>query len=159
MINQIDLIEWIRNRIWTTLTRTAQERVYLREHRERQFGWEWVERQCSGVEFVAVELVEFRGSFTGRVLETGWRENKLDTGEDRWARGRERARRLEHITRVSLRLPSKAKSQKLREARLNQSAWRGVWTRTAELNQPTRVQKELERVSLFSIKSRRLKTL
>jgi hypothetical protein len=29
---------------------------------------------------------------------------------------------------------------------------RGVWARTAELNQPARVQKELEKVSLFSSK-------
>jgi hypothetical protein len=30
------------------------------------------------------------------------------------------------------------------EARLTQSSWRGVGARIAELNQPTRVQKELE---------------
>ena len=41
-------------------------------------------------------------------------------------------------------------SQKQREANLNESAWRGVWDRTVELNQPARVQKELERMSLFS---------
>jgi hypothetical protein len=43
-------------------------------------------------------------------------------------------------------------SQKQREGNFNQSAWRGVWARTSELNQPTRVQKEVERVSLFSSK-------
>ena len=41
---------------------------------------------------------------------------------------------------------------------MNQSVWRGVGARTAELNQPARVQKELERVSLFSSKSQKLKT-
>lgn len=38
-----------------------------------------------------------------------------------------------------------------REANLNQPAWKGVWTRTAQLNMPARVQKE-KRVSLFSCK-------
>jgi len=32
------------------------------------------------------------------------------------------------------------------------SAWRGVWARIAELNQPARVQKELERLSFFNSK-------
>ena len=50
-------------------------------------------------------------------------------------------------------------SQKPREARLNQSAWRGVGASTAELNEPARVQKELGRVSLFNSKSQRQKTL
>ena len=50
-------------------------------------------------------------------------------------------------------------SQKLREANLNQSTWSGVCTRIAELNQPARVQKKLERVTLFSSKSQRLKHL
>ena len=44
-----------------------------------------------------------------------------------------------------------------REASVNQSAWRGVWRKTTELNHPVRVQKELERVNLFSSKSQRLK--
>lgn len=48
-------------------------------------------------------------------------------------------------------------SQKLREANLSQSAWGGVWPRTAELNQPARVQKERERMSLFHSKFQRLK--
>jgi hypothetical protein len=43
-------------------------------------------------------------------------------------------------------------SDKLREARLNQSAWRRIWGRTAELNQPAKAQKKLARVSLFSSK-------
>lgn len=38
-----------------------------------------------------------------------------------------------------------------------QSAWRGACARTAELNQTTRVQKDLGRVRLFSNKSQRLK--
>lgn len=46
-----------------------------------------------------------------------------------------------------------------RKARLDQSVWRGVRARAAELNQPARIQKELEDVSLFSRKSQRLKTL
>jgi hypothetical protein len=44
------------------------------------------------------------------------------------------------------------------EASLSQSAGRSVSVRAAELNQPARVQKELERLSLFSSKSQRLKT-
>jgi hypothetical protein len=48
-------------------------------------------------------------------------------------------------------------SQKSREANLNQSGWRRVWARTAELNQPGRVHKEIKRKSLFSSKSLRLK--
>ena len=47
--------------------------------------------------------------------------------------------------------------QKLREADLNQSAWRGVWARTAKLNHSARVQRKLERGSLFSHKSQRLR--
>jgi hypothetical protein len=43
-------------------------------------------------------------------------------------------------------------SEKLREASLNQSAWRGVWDRVSELTQPAWVQKELGRVSLLSSK-------
>jgi hypothetical protein len=54
--------------------------------------------------------------------------------------------------------PSKAKLQKLRKVSLNQLAWRGVWARTVELNHSARIQKELERVSLFRSKSQRLKT-
>jgi hypothetical protein len=47
--------------------------------------------------------------------------------------------------------------EKLREARLNQTALKSVCTRTAELNQLARVQTEQERVSLlFSSKSQRL---
>jgi hypothetical protein len=50
-------------------------------------------------------------------------------------------------------------SEKPREARLNQPAWRGVWTRTAEVNQMARVQKELDRVSLFRSKPPRWQLL
>jgi hypothetical protein len=46
-------------------------------------------------------------------------------------------------------------SWKPREDILNQTAWRRVWARTVELNQPARVQKETERLSLH--KSQRLK--
>ena len=53
--------------------------------------------------------------------------------------------------------PSRAvQSEAEREASWNQSAWRGVWPRTDELNQPGRAQKELERVSLFNSKFQRL---
>jgi hypothetical protein len=45
-------------------------------------------------------------------------------------------------------------SRKLREAGFHQSAWRRVWFRTAELNQPARVQKEPDRLSSLSSKSR-----
>jgi hypothetical protein len=55
--------------------------------------------------------------------------------------------------------PNRAIQKRLkRKARLNQSAWRRVWVRTAELNQSVRAQKELESVSLLSSESQRLKT-
>ena len=43
-------------------------------------------------------------------------------------------------------------NEKLREARLNQSAWWWVAARRAELKQLAKIQKEWERVSLFSNK-------
>jgi hypothetical protein len=43
------------------------------------------------------------------------------------AREREEAIRLEHVAKDSLR-PSRAVQEKLREARLNQSLWRGVYS-------------------------------
>jgi hypothetical protein len=55
----------------------------------------------------------------------------------------EGARRLEQIARVYE--VSRAISQKLREARSNQSAWRGVWAGATELSQPARDQKELRK--------------
>ena len=55
--------------------------------------------------------------------------------------------------------PNRAIQKRLkRKARLNQSAGRRVWVRTAELNQSVRAQKELESVSLLSSESQRLKT-
>jgi hypothetical protein len=72
------------------------------------------------------------------------------------AREGEGARRLEQIAKVSMR-PSRAFQEKLAETKLNQSAGRGVCARIAELNLPARIRKELERVSLFSGKSPRLK--
>jgi hypothetical protein len=47
-------------------------------------------------------------------------------------------------------------NEELRQARLNQSVWRGVWARTADLNQAVRVLKELERVNLSHSKPLRL---
>lgn len=47
--------------------------------------------------------------------------------------------------------------QKPREVSLNQSSWRGYWVRKAELKQQASVQKELQRLNLFSSKSQRLK--
>jgi len=41
--------------------------------------------------------------------------------------------------------PSRAIQEKPRGARLNQSAWKGIGAKTAELNQPARVQEELQR--------------
>jgi hypothetical protein len=43
-------------------------------------------------------------------------------------------------------LSNRVVQSEAREANLNLSSWREVWARTAELNQPARVQKELERV-------------
>jgi hypothetical protein len=76
----------------------------------------------------------------------------------------EGARRLEQISKVSMR-PSRAVQERWRKGgrgwgvcvRLNQSAWRGIRARTAELNQPTR-DKNKEGAILFSSKSQRLKT-
>jgi hypothetical protein len=50
-------------------------------------------------------------------------------------------------------------SEKPRETRLNPSAWRGVQARTAEMNQPSRIQNELERVNFFSSKPLRQQLL
>lgn len=58
-------------------------------------------------------------------------------------------RRLEELARISIRY-SRGFSEKLRESRLNPSAWRVVWARRAEMYQPSRIQDDLERVSLFS---------
>ena len=41
---------------------------------------------------------------------------------------------------------------------MNKSVGRRVLVRTAELNQPARVQKDLEMLSLFNSKSQKLKT-
>jgi hypothetical protein len=99
----------------------------------------------------------------GHFTDTGYRENKWDTGENR-GREWERARRLEQIARVSL-MPSRAIQWETQlhldglsarlETKLNQSAWRGVWARIVELNQPASIQKELERVSIYSVVSLR----
>lgn len=65
---------------------------------------------------------------------------------------------LRHWSQRKNRLPESVWGQaeqlheKLREANLIQSTWRGVCTRTDELNQPARIQKEQEKVSLFSSK-------
>jgi hypothetical protein len=84
------------------------------------------------------------GSFTGRALQ---RQVEKRTSQ------RTRSQKVRTDSRVSVR-PSRAiQSEAEREAKLNQSAGRGVWARTAELNQPGRAQKELGRVSLFSSKS------
>jgi hypothetical protein len=50
-----------------------------------------------------------------------------------------------------MRLSQGIQLEAKRKIGLNQSAWRGVWARIDELNQPARVQKELEQVSLFYI--------
>lgn len=71
--------------------------------------------------------------------ETGCRQNKQDTGKT------EGARRLEQSAKVSMG-PSRAIQERQRKGevcvRLNQSAWRGVRARTAELSQPQRSEQE-----------------
>ena len=65
-------------------------------------------------------------SFPGTVIDRLQRENKADAGEGRVSRRMRRSQRLEQIARVSLR-PSRAIQPKTeKEARLNESAWRGV---------------------------------
>ena len=54
---------------------------------------------------------------------------------------------------ISHKINTNCQNKYPREIRLNQSACRGVWTRTAELNQPARTLKELETLSLFSTKT------
>ena len=53
------------------------------------------------------------------------RENKLDTGGDRMSQRMRRSQALQQIANVRIR-PSRAIQEKLRETRLNQSAWRRV---------------------------------
>jgi hypothetical protein len=63
---------------------------------------------------------ERRQFYSESFTETGCRENKLDTGENR-TRAREwEARRLEHITKVSMRSGRAIQSETNREARSNQ---------------------------------------
>ena len=90
--------------------------------------------QCRGVE--AVLLGEF---YIDR--------DKPNAGE-LWGR---------RLHKVSMR-PSRAIQWQVKEASLTQSAWKGVWAWTADLNQPARVQKELERESVLSNKFQRLTT-
>ena len=71
------------------------------------------------------ERRQFYQEFIRDRINSLLRENKLDIGDDRNSRERDGARRLDQIVRVSLR-PSKAIQEKPREARLNQSAWRGA---------------------------------
>jgi hypothetical protein len=73
---------------------------------------------------------------------------QVKTGKARESEG---ARRLEQIARLSLP-QSKVTQSETKNASLNQLTWREVYNRTAELNQPPRVQKELENMSLFSTK-------
>jgi hypothetical protein len=65
-----------------------------------------------------------------------------------------RSQILKQIARVSLK-PIRALQSEAKRSQFESSAWRGIWARMAELNQPARVQKELERVGLFSSKSPR----
>ena len=52
---------------------------------------------------------------------------------------------------------SRAIQSQAERSRLNQSAWRGVWTRTANFSQPASIQRELKRLRLCSSTSLRLK--
>ena len=61
------------------------------------------------------------------------KKNKLQTCKDR-TRQIMRKSQLEQIARVSLRSRRAIQSEAKRESRLNQSVWRGVYARTAELN-------------------------
>ena len=81
-----------------------------------------------------------------RVLLRQFYRDRLQVKTE-WA-GKWGVRRLLQIARV--RGQAEQFSGKPGEARLNQSAWRGVWARTAELSQT--VQKELERMRLVNSK-------
>lgn len=90
-------------------------------------------------------------SFTRTVLQTCYKENKLDTVKTEQARECKRARRLEHTAKVSRRLSREI----LQEASLNQSAQRTVWARTAGFIQPTSQSSEKTGKGELSSKSLR----
>ena len=98
-----------------------------------QFG-QLIERQCS--EGSAGDLSSLLSSWSSMLVSWGSWSQRI---------------RIQKIKTNYELVWGQAKqfSEKLREARLNQSAWVGVGARTAELSQQARVQKELEGVSLF----------
>ena len=93
-----------------------------------------------------------RQFYSDSFTQTCLRENKLDPGEDRTDQ------RMKTSQKTPIWGEAEPFSKKLREARLNQAAWRGVWARTAELNQPARAQRELEGVNHWAVMSQRLTT-
>lgn len=119
-----------------------QKRICPTFKREiRETTWGTVQR-----EKVIILLEEFyRDRLKARYK---WKKNKPENEKEP----------EDHIARVSLRLSRAIQSEARREARLSQSAWRRVLTRTTVLTQPTRAWKELGGVSLFSSKSQSLKT-
>jgi hypothetical protein len=129
-----DLTEWVRDRIHPTLMRTDKKEGLLRSSTKIEIesssvsavnAVQWV--QCSGVKFLHA-FTQFSTGQQRQLKPENKKESELVWGQ------------------------AEKFSEKLREVRLNLSAWRVVWARTAELNQPARVQKELERTSLFSSK-------
>lgn len=92
---------------------------------------QWFEREFSGVAFVPVQFIEFRSSFyRDSFTETGCRENKPHTGENRMSQ------RMRSNQKIRTGCQAEEFNEKLRRLRLNQSAWSVVSARTAELNQP-----------------------
>ena len=109
----------------------------------------WVSESVESVPEVWCSGDQLKGSFIRAVLQ------RLIAGKYRMSQRIRGSQKIRTDFQRTVWGQAEQFSEKPREARLNQSAWRVVWARTAELNQPARVQKDLERVSLFSSKSLR----
>lgn len=71
-----------------------------------------------------------------------------------WSQRIWKNKEIRRITRINLRL-IRAIKWEAKRSQTEESSWQGIWTRISELNQPAKVQKELERVILFKSKSLR----
>ena len=89
-----------------------------------------------------------KGKFTRTVLQRQF------AGEDRMSQWMKRSQKIRTDCQSYFEV-TQDNSVRLRDAKLNQSAWRGLRASTTDLNQPSRVQKDLGRMSLFSRKSLR----
>ena len=105
---------------YTQLSREAHERKQFK--RSPGTERESVGSQCS--ECSAVELSSFLSSCSS-----------VQAPRSSWNQRIKRNQKIRTNCQSSVWGQAEQFSEKLREARLNQSAWRGVWARTAELNQ------------------------